>query len=159
MEKVVSTYTTANKVPVYRVSLVRERSHQTLVCVTEPADVGRIAAEFLHDADREQFVVLLLNSRHRVIGLQVASMGSLNESIVHPREVFKAAILAGCGAIVVAHNHPSGDTNPSSEDVAMTKRLGEAGRLLGIPLLDHVIVGENGEFRSLRETLGSDWPM
>jgi DNA repair protein RadC len=92
--------------------------------------------------DREQFVVCGLNAKHRVIGLNVVSVGTLTLSLVHPREVFKALILMNAAAWLCAHNHPSSDVTPSQEDRALTKRLRDAGELLGITLLDHLILGE-----------------
>ena len=91
-------------------------------------------------ADREVFVVLHLDTRNRVTAHEVTSIGSQNASLVHPREVFKAAILKGATSILLAHNHPSGDPAPSKEDLALTHRLVEAGGLMGIDVLDHVIV-------------------
>ena len=90
------------------------------------------------------FVVLLLDHKNRVTGIDVVSIGSLSASLVHPREVFKAAVLANAAAILVLHNHPSGDPKPSEEDVKITARLAEAGGILGIPLLDHVVVAADG---------------
>jgi DNA repair protein RadC len=92
--------------------------------------------------DREQFVVCGLNAKHRVIGLNVVSVGTLTLSLVHPREVFKALILMNAAAWLCAHNHPSSDVTPSQEDRALTTRLREASELLGITLLDHLILGE-----------------
>jgi DNA repair protein RadC len=92
--------------------------------------------------DREQFVVCGLDAKHRVIGINVVSIGTLTLSLVHPREVFKALILMNAAAWLCAHNHPSGDVTPSQEDRALTKRLREASELLGITLLDHLILGE-----------------
>ena len=97
------------------------------------------------------FVVALLTIRHRVIGLHTVSVGCLTSSLVHPREVFKPAILAGCAALLIAHNHPSGDPDPSAEDVALTRRLASAGSLLGIEIIDHLILGEAGRYVSLKE--------
>jgi DNA repair protein RadC len=96
--------------------------------------------------DREEFRILLLNAKHKVLGVHTVSIGSLTVSIVHPREVYKAAILANAAAIIGIHNHPSGNPDPSLEDHALTKRLSEAGTLLGITLLDHVIIGEHTHY-------------
>jgi DNA repair protein RadC len=104
----------------------------------------------IRKATREHFVAFYLNSRHQILRREVISIGSLNASIVHPREVFRPAIVLCAASLVLAHNHPSGDTTPSEEDLAITRRLREAGRLLGIELVDHVIVGESG-YTSLRE--------
>src|SRR5262249_9656816 len=96
------------------------------------------------------FVVLLLNARHECVGVETVSVGSLNASIVHPREVFLPAVLASAASLVVAHNHPSGDPEPSEGDGAITRRLAQVGELLGIGLLDHVVVASRGAV-SLRE--------
>jgi DNA repair protein RadC len=100
--------------------------------------------------EREHFVALMLNGRHEVIVRETISIGSAGASIVHPREAFRPAISAGACAILFAHNHPSGDPEPSTEDLAITKRLVAAGELLGIGVLDHVIVAKRGSV-SLRE--------
>jgi len=98
----------------------------------------------LADEDREVFLVCLLDTKQKVTGVQVASVGTLDASLVHPREVFKAAIVANAASVICVHNHPSGDPRPSREDHDITARLRDAGRLLGIPLLDHVVVGLRG---------------
>ena len=120
-----------------------------------PADVFRMISEEARGWDREHFLSLLVDGRHKVIGLDEVSVGTLTASLVHPREVFKAAIVANAAALVIAHNHPSGDPSPSAEDREITKRLGEAGEVLGIPLLDHVIFGHD-RFHSFAES-ESDW--
>jgi DNA repair protein RadC len=97
-----------------------------------------------------------MNNRHRVIGWAVVSVGTVNSSLVHPREVFGPAIRMGSSAILLAHNHPSGDPEPSIEDKQVTKRLLEAGELLGVPVLDHIIIGSEGSYVSLRERM-SGW--
>ena len=93
---------------------------------------------------KEHFVVLLLNARHEVIGKETVSVGSLNASIVHPREVFNPAIRESAASIVLCHNHPSGDPEPSEEDLSITRRLVQCGDLLGIAILDHVIIASRG---------------
>lgn len=98
----------------------------------------------LRNADREFFVVVLLNARHEVVGVETVSVGSLNASIVHPREVFKPALVASAASVVLVHNHPSGNPEPSEEDLAITKRLVGAGELLGIGVLDHIIIARRG---------------
>jgi DNA repair protein RadC len=117
-----------------------------------PDDVVAFVGPKLRKEQREHFLVLLLNARHEVMAKETVSIGSLNASMVHPREVFKPAIAASAASIVLVHNHPSGDPEPSEEDVGITKRLVEAGELLGIHVLDHVIVAERGvvSFRSRR---------
>lgn len=99
---------------------------------------------FLVDEARENFLVLHLNTKNRILCADALSRGSLNASIVHPREVFNSALLSAAAAIICVHNHPSGDTTPSAEDTIITKRLIECGRLLGVRVLDHVILGNEG---------------
>lgn len=137
-------------IPVVKCQLVKESSVSVPSgSVTTPRMAGQILQEFLAGADREHFVILMLNVKNIPIGINTVSIGSLNSSIVHPREVFKPAILASAAAIILGHNHPSGDTVPSKEDIGTTKRLKEAGELLGIQVLDHVIIGEG--FFSFKE--------
>ena len=104
----------------------------------------------LRYAVKEQFIVVLLNGRNKVIGTEVVSEGSLSNSIVHAREVFAPALLQHAAAIMVAHNHPSGDPKPSSEDKDITRMLARSGKVLGIPLMDHLIIGD-GTYYSFLE--------
>lgn len=92
-------------------------------------------------ADRESFWSVLLDVKHQVVGTEEIARGSLSSTLVHPREVYKAALLANAAAIVLVHNHPSGDPAPSREDIAITQRLREVGELIGIRVLDHVVIG------------------
>lgn len=103
----------------------------------------------LSSAASEHFVVVPLNTKNEILGIHVLFKGSLNTSIVHPREVFQAALLNNAASIICFHNHPSGDVRPSREDIEVTKRLSEAGRILGIELLDHIIIGDG--YYSLKE--------
>ena len=93
-------------------------------------------------ADREEFVVLLLDAKNKLLGFHVVSVGSLTSSVVHPREVFKVAILGNAAAVILLHNHPSGDPTPSNEDLSITTRLRQVGEVLGIRVLDHVVIGD-----------------
>jgi len=113
-------------------------------------DVFRRMGPGLRDLDREEFHVLLLTSQHRVIREVLITRGILDASLIHPREVFKPAISESAAAVILLHNHPSGDPTPSAEDHAVTRQLAEAGRTIGIPVLDHVIVGDDG-FTSMSE--------
>jgi DNA repair protein RadC len=141
-----------NALPVYRVTLVREGQIPSYEQrIRSSADACRMLATYLADVDREHFVVLMLDQKNQVLGLHTVSMGSLTASIVHPRETFKAAILANAAAIICGHNHPSGDVQPSSEDRAITHRLAEAGKLLGINVLDHIIIGSAGKYFSFAD--------
>jgi len=115
--------------------------------------VADLVRPFLEDEAVEVFVCLLLNGKQRVVGFAEVSRGTLTASLVHPREVFGPAIREGAAAVIVTHNHPSGDPEPSAEDLAVTERLTQAGEVLGVPLLDHVIIGSKGRFLSLRERL------
>ncbi|GAE93031.1 DNA repair protein RadC [Gracilibacillus boraciitolerans JCM 21714] len=99
---------------------------------------------------QEHFVALFLDTKNKVIHKETVFIGSLNASIVHPREVFRIAIKKASGSIIVCHNHPSGDPIPSNEDVQVTKRLKESGKMIGIEVLDHIIIGD-GNFISLKE--------
>ncbi|WP_419180578.1 JAB domain-containing protein [Bacillus salipaludis] len=119
--------------------------------IRSPEDAHQLAASYIADEDREVLLVLMLNSKNQVVGLHRAHIGSLNASIVHPREVMKCAILNNAASIIVSHQHPSGDPTPSREDIEITKRLAEAGKILGIEVLDHVIVTHTGKHVSLRE--------
>src|SRR5215470_7708490 len=110
--------------------------------IRSAVDASTLLHTYFVDVDRKHFVIMLLNQKNRVIGIHTVSMGSLTASVVHPREVYKAAILSNAASIVCGHNHPSGDCQPSREDRALTQRLVEAGKLLGISVLDHVIIGD-----------------
>lgn len=128
----------------------RERLSPRLY-VSGPSDVADLFMREMEGLDREHFRAVLLDTKNRILGVRTISIGSLNSSVVHAREVFKAAVYESAQAIVLIHNHPSGLPEPSNEDLAVTQRLVEAGRILGIEILDHVIVGAQG-FVSLRES-------
>lgn len=116
---------------------------------TAPAQVFD-TFRFLMRETKEMFLTVHLDGKNRMIAMDVVSIGSLNQSIVHPREVFKTALLSNAAAVLLVHQHPSGDPNPSSEDLSITRRLKEAGEVMGIKVLDHVIVGD-GEYVSFVE--------
>ena len=130
----------------------RLQHHRTdvLDVIQNPGDAADLVMEDMRRLDREHFVVLMLNTKHHVMARKVVSIGHLNGSLVHPRELFKEVIRRSSAAVILVHNHPSGDPTPSEEDLAVTRRLVEAGNLLGISVLDHVIVGEK-RYVSLRE--------
>ena len=98
----------------------------------------------------EHFAVLLLNTKNHILAMPVISQGSLTASVVHPREVFEAAVRHAAASMILLHNHPSGDPSPSREDIAVTERLVKAGQVMDIPVLDHIIIGNNS-FASLKE--------
>jgi DNA repair protein RadC len=118
--------------------------------ITSPADVAALLLPRLRDLPHEVFMVLHLDAKNALKHQQQLSVGTLNASLVHPREVFKSAIDQRAASIIVVHNHPSGNNEPSGEDIAITRQLVEAGTIVGIPLHDHVIIGGNG-FTSLAE--------
>ncbi len=136
----------------YVVSEIRTRRYRGKkpAAISKPEHVHRLVFPRLKDEKREHFVALYLTARNTVIAQETISVGSLSASLVHPREVFRPAILHAAAALILAHNHPSGDPTPSEEDVALTKRLREAGQLLGIEVLDHVVLASEG-FASMRE--------
>lgn len=140
----------SNQVPVYRVELVRERMLDGPV-VRTPSAVASLLTEYLARVDREHFVVVLLATSHRVIGIHTCHIGTLSASLVRIADVFKVAILGNAASIIVAHNHPSGNVEPSREDIALTRRLVEAGRLFDMPVHDSIIVSANGDYTSLAE--------
>ena len=119
--------------------------------VNTPEDVVELCASRFRGLDREHFWCLSLNTKNRLLKMSEVSVGSLNASIVHPRELFKDAVKASAASVVVVHNHPSGDPTPSGADIQLTRRLVKAGDVLGIELLDHVVIGDGGEFASLRD--------
>ncbi|MCP3761431.1 DNA repair protein RadC [Domibacillus sp. A3M-37] len=145
------TGVSAKRVSIVSLKLVRESSIlYKNRCVRSPQDGYLLFKQFLGDLDREYFVVMCLDTKNQPTAINICHIGSLNASIVHPREVMKTAILANSSSILVAHNHPSGLPEPSREDVEVTKRLAEAGKIIGIEVVDHLIIGD-GEYVSLKE--------
>lgn len=139
----------------YRLELVKESSKIYNVDdkMTSPRSVANYMEQVFNMSSQaeEIFVMLVLDIKNKVIGAFEVSRGNLSSSIVHPREVFKRAILLNGNAIIVGHNHPSGNPAPSEEDKKVTKRLDECGNLLGIKLLDHIIIGDEGSYYSHKE--------
>lgn len=121
--------------------------------VRGPADVFARMGPRMRDLPQEEFHALLLNTRHRIVREVLVTRGTLDASLIHPREVFRPAVAEGASGIILVHNHPSGDPTPSAEDRAVTRQLAEAGRAVGIPVLDHVVVGR-GRYASLASELG-----
>ncbi|NLJ89166.1 MAG: DNA repair protein RadC [Epulopiscium sp.] len=118
--------------------------------INSPASIASIYMEEMRYLKQEHFKIVLLDTKNQIIGSQDITKGSINSSIVHPREVFKYAIKKSAVGIIMLHNHPSGDPSPSKEDIAVTKRMKEVGELVGINLLDHIIIGD-GLYISLKE--------
>lgn len=117
--------------------------------IKSPEDVVRLVKGELKDKKKEHFFVILLDTRNQYLGKEKVSIGSLDTSIVHPREVFKPALSVSAASIILAHNHPSGDPQPSEEDIKLTKRLVEAAEIMGIDVLDHIIIGDK-DYLSLK---------
>lgn len=138
----------------YRLELVKEESHKYEVetRISCPKDIYEVLTKVcrIQCNAEEVFILITLNIKNIVTGYFEVHRGTINTSLAHPREVFKRALLNNASDIIVAHNHPSGDPNPSKEDIQTTERLKEAGNLLGINLLDHIIVGED-KYISLKE--------
>lgn len=124
--------------------------HKDKPKITSPSDVADVLMLEMAHLKKEHFKIVMLNTKNQIISIQNISIGSLNSSIVHPREVFKEAISRSSASIILVHNHPSGDPTPSKEDIAITRRLAEGGDILGIKVLDHIIIGNN-RFISLKE--------
>ncbi len=137
---------------VIREAVVRYRGSRRRIAeaIRAPSDVARFIRGVVGNDAREHFVVIMLDGRHRPIAYQVVSIGTATASLVHPREVFQGAVGVGAVAIIVGHNHPSGDPSPSREDREVTDRLIRAGELLGSPLLDSMVVAESA-YVSIRE--------
>lgn len=136
----------------YRISVKLVRNGKDLYnpkMLTNPEEVYDFLKE-IQDLDREVFYSIHLDNKNRIISCEEISKGSLSGTIVHPREVYKAAILNSASGIIVAHNHPSGEVDPSNEDMEVTKRLYESGEILGIPLKDSIIIGD-GKYYSAKE--------
>lgn len=111
--------------------------------ITSPQDFFELFNPLMIEQPCEIFVLAWLSSFNRVIGFDIISSGNLNSSIVHPREVFRRAVVTNCASIILAHNHPSGNTDPSNEDISITKKLIEVGKIIDIPIFDHIIFAEN----------------
>ncbi|MDW8518577.1 JAB domain-containing protein [Priestia flexa] len=141
----------AKRVNIVSVKMVKENSFlYPRRNVKSPEDAFILLKQFLGEVDREYFIVVCLDTKNQPTAINVCHMGSLNASIVHPREVLKVAILSNSASIIVGHNHPSNDPTPSREDIEVTKRLTEAGKIVGIDILYHIIMGTDN-FISLKE--------
>jgi len=128
----------------YELKVIRERKagYGRRYSLRSSRDIYETFRDRFVWADREEFVVLLLDAKNTLLGFHVVSVGSLTSTIVHPREVFKIAVLGNAASLILLHNHPSGDPTPSAEDRAITTRLCQVGELLGIKVLDHVVIGD-----------------
>ena len=142
----------AKRVGIVSLKLVKENSvlYETRT-IRSPYDAYKLIKNFLIDSDREKFVVACLDTKNQPVNISVVSIGSVNSAIVHPREVFKVAMLSNASKIICFHNHPSGNLKYSKEDENITNRLKECGEILGIELVDHIIVGDNDTYFSFKE--------
>ncbi|CAM4363183.1 RadC family protein [Paenibacillus tarimensis] len=129
--------------------LSQSRDEERLT-IRRPQDAADFLMEEMRYLKKEHFICLFLNTKNQVIGRETLSIGTLNASLVHPREVFRAAMKCSSASLVCLHNHPSGDPSPSPEDIAITERLCKAGELVGIDVLDHIVIGDN-RYVSLKE--------
>lgn len=138
-------FKTAKRVDFVSIKIVKEKSvtYQNRI-ISSPSDSAELFSSFIEDSDREQMLLCCLDTKNRPTSISIISIGTLNSALVHPREVFKAAILSNAASIILAHNHPSGDTAPSHEDITLTNRINEASKIIGIKLLDHIIIGQGG---------------
>ena len=146
-----------HKIDVVSIRLVEEPPLYSSKELKNPCDVAELFQDFLKDCDREMFCILNLRTKNQVINVNVVGMGTLNSVLVHPREVFKSAILSNASSIILAHNHPSGDPEPSRHDIEVTKRLAEAGNLMGIEVLDHIVVAELSYFDAFYNFCSPVW--
>lgn len=127
--------------------IVREKAEEPYMrSMSDAASVARFLRPIIGSLAQESFVVVLLDARNRLIGLHVASTGTMTQAVVEPASVFRAALVAGAVSIAVAHNHPSSCPEPSADDVVLTRRLVEAGQVLGVPVLDHVVVTDSSHY-------------
>lgn len=126
-------------------SLLGECKPTDATLINSTADIAKQSADLV-GKKREFLVAFLLNARHQLIRREVVSIGTLTASLAHPREIFAAAVSRAAAAIILVHNHPSGDPTPSEEDIRLTKRVAQAGQIMGIELLDHLIVGKQGVY-------------
>lgn len=124
--------------------LIREHNNKVVTCSEDIAPIFRVILDTLDAVDREKehFYNICLDAKNKIKLIDCVSVGSLTASIVHPRECFRRAIIEGAAGIILGHNHPSGDPHPSKEDIEITARLKEAGNILGIKVLDHIIIGD-----------------
>lgn len=142
-----------------RVFLVRESNESEVIKICDPEDVYNLVRGELVSSDRERFLSIMLTTKNYLIGVETVYVGSVTSAVIVPRDVFKSAILANAVTIILCHNHPSGDPTPGEHDVELTKKMREAGKLLGIYVLDHLVITDRG-FRSVmdqvRQTSGKE---
>lgn len=142
-----------NYVPLVRLCTVKEKFlPYGKEGISKPEKVVKMVRYLLDDADRECMLVIPIDSAAHPVGVEIVAIGAVNQVGAKPREIFKHAILCNASGIILVHNHPSGNTEPSREDLRFTDYMREVGEMLGVPVWDHIIVGENGEYQSLAES-------
>ena len=142
------------KVDIVSIHLVREKSILwEYRKINNPTDAYNLLRDFLSDIDREKFIVVCLNTKNEPVNINTVSVGSINSTLVKPMDVMKTAILSNCNKILLAHNHPSGDPSPSKDDLAMTERIRNAGKILGIEIVDHIIIAGKKYYSFLEKQL------
>lgn len=140
------------RIDVVHLKLVRERSFFSFPKIESPDDAHRLFRQFVKsETDREMLVLLCLDVKNKPTAIQTLAIGTLSNLLVHPREVFKTAILANSASIICAHSHPSGNPEPSPEDIEVTQQLMKTGKIIGIQLLDHLILGADHDYVSFKE--------
>ncbi|MCH4198728.1 MAG: DNA repair protein RadC [Clostridium tyrobutyricum] len=139
------------RIGIVSIKMIREKNVLfDIRVINSPKDSEKLGRIFLENADREEFMICCLDNKNKPTLINIVSIGSINKSIVHPREVFKAAILSNAASIMLFHNHPSGDIEPSNEDINITGRLKKCGDIIGINVIDHIIIGDR-EYYSFKE--------
>jgi DNA repair protein RadC len=137
---------------IVRLQMVREKTlPYAKSAITCPEDLAQLVHSYLGEPDREYFIVICLDTKNKPTHIETVHIGSLMECSVHPREVFKLAIMSNAASVALVHNHPSGDIYPSENDTSMTKKLANAGKILGISVLDHIIMGHQNKFYSFKD--------
>ncbi len=145
------------RAPITAVRVVRDRSASAPYQIKSPSDVAATLRELVAEADREVLAAVLLDTKNRILAIDPVAVGSLDAALVCMRELFKTALLLGAAALILTHNHPSCVTTPSPEDELITANAIQAGKLLGIDVLDHIILGSDGGSTSLRQRGGAYW--
>jgi DNA repair protein RadC len=144
-----------NSISIVSVKLVKEKdAYYGAKTIRNPEELASIAKRFLDNTDREVFLAINFSTANTINSIHVVSIGSLDKTIVHPREVFKAAILSNSSSIALAHNHPSGSLNPSPEDILITKKLVQCGEILDIKVVDHIIVADDRHLSFAERKIG-----
>lgn len=140
------------KIDIVSLKMIKEKSLEyNFIPVKQALNAVELTKELIGEVDREYVVVLNLNTKLEPNSVEICGIGSLSEAVIHPREIFKSAILSNSSSILMVHSHPSGCVEPSKEDVLITKRIRSAGELLGIPLLDHIIIGQDKDYFSFAQ--------